>query len=218
MSQQIVPRGYGGLCLGISFPLNYFASADPANEKAGFANTGFRLCMPFAYLLEENIGIGGILFTQKNPVALKEVKTQLSLPSNTDLSSIPWSADGILAGIYFSFPLDTATGIFLDIKLMGGIITAQLPVLFVNAVYYSRGYYYTYVASTKSASVTSFAYAIDAGTRFRLSNKIALLINCNYFSSTPEFKDIPVSQPRKDTYRQPMSTLNVDAGLAYLLK
>ena len=135
-SQSKMPRGYGGLNLGVSFPVSDFPSTDPRNQDAGFAKTGFRLSMPFAYLFKDNFGFGGILFTQKNPLALPEVKNQYGLPSNVELGSIPWSAEGILAGIYFSFPVDTITRISLDIKLMGVVVEARLPVFFVNAVYY----------------------------------------------------------------------------------
>lgn len=216
--QTKLPKGYAALNLGISFPLNDFAGADSMNEKSGFAETGFRLSMPFAYLLNDNFGIGGILFTQKNQLDLDKVKTQLQLPPNAELYAIPWSAEGLLAGLYFSFPLDTATGIFLDTKIMGGIASAQIPVFFINAVYYSRGYYSSYYAISKSASVFAFGYSFDVSIRYNLSEKLSFLFGGNYFSSAPEFKDVPQYGTTKNTYAQPITTFNIDVGIAYLLK
>lgn len=217
-SQVNSPKGFVCLSVGISFPLSNFVSTDKKNEKAGFAETGFRLSMPFGYLFESNIGIGGILFTQKNQVDLDALTSQFSIPPNAKLSTIPWSAEGILVGPYLSFPVDTVQGVSLDFQFSAGIINASIPVLLINSVYYGRGYYSVYSASTKSASAVAFAYSADVSMNFRIANRLKARLSANYFSTTPTFENIPVTEPGKESYEQPMTTFNFDAGIAYFLK
>lgn len=221
-SQESQSKWSAGCSFGVHFPLGNFVSALPNDPQAGYAMYGYRLSMPVTYFIWKNYEISTLLFSQKHDIDKAKILRQLSLPSQDFLKSLPWSFEGFLAGPSASLAMDDKKVTFFNIKILGGIVNAELAQL-GRYVYYNDpqlGSQY-YLVTSEQASDIAFAFSIDAGIQYRMGNHLALICNANYFSSEPEFKNLPVVMKNgafvNSTYSQPVNTLGLDLGIIYLV-
>lgn len=214
-------KGYCGFNLGICFPMGDFGSTDLNNESAGFAHTGFSFSVPAAYLLEPNVGVCAVLFTQKIPIDESDfMMSPVIVSQNLEVitETFPWSVEGMHAGLYVSLPLDTQNKYCLDIKAMVGASFVEIPRIRTTVVYTSVNQVMYSSDISAYASATAISFMLDFCGRVKLSHSSALILGANYISTTQEFK-LPSLFPGDDgKYRQPVSTLSLYSGIVYLLR
>jgi opacity protein-like surface antigen len=71
------------------------------------------------------------------------------------------------------------------------------------------------------AVAMAFAVNLGAGLRYNVSDKIALTINMDYFSTKPEFEVATTSNfgySSNDDFKQTINMLNISFGIGYILK
>lgn len=103
----------------------------------------------------------------------------------------PWSYGGIMAGPLLSFPLSQK--VEWDFRPM-------------------IGYSLTTVPNIGFGAEQGSSFALNIGTVFRINvgSKTSLLLNADYFSTRPEFKDYG--------FEQSIGTISLGFGVAYRLK
>lgn len=106
-------------------------------------------------------------------------------------NSDPWAYGGILVGPLISFPISQK--VECDFRPMVGYASTGLP-------------------NSGLDPKQSLSFALNVGTLFRINvgKKVALLLNADYFSTKPEFKDFEFSQK--------IGTISLGFGAAYRLK
>lgn len=67
----------------------------------------------------------------------------------------------------------------------------------------------------------TFAVNFGAGLRYNISNKMALSLNVDYFTTQPEFEVATTSDfgfSSNDTFKQSINMMNISFGIGYRLK
>lgn len=103
----------------------------------------------------------------------------------------PWSYGGLMAGPLLSFPLSEKVD--WDFRPMIGYSVTTLPDIGFGI-----------------EQASSFAYNIGTVFRINVGNKVALLLNADYFSTKPKFVDYD--------FEQNIGTISFGFGVAYRLK
>jgi len=206
-------RGIIGVSLGSATPLGEFASTDSNSDEAGFAKTGAFFGIDFNYLLSKSVGIAATLRGRSNTVDEDALITEFTNSSGVSgwvVNTEPWSAAGLLGGLYVAFPVGKKTE-FCAKGLIGFMNCKSATISVSNS---------GVNAKTASATSSSFAYLISGGFQFNLTNSLALSLNLEYQGAQPEFKATTTSNfapASVDTFDQPMSTLNFGIGLGFRL-
>src|SRR5262245_15663046 len=154
----------------------------PQDLKAGYAINGYRLSMPLTYSLWKNFGVAAFLFSQKHDIDKVKILHQLPISSKDILNSSPWNFKGFLAGPFTSLALDGQDKTFLNIKVTGGLIHAELPVMGKYLYYYDPALSSTryFLVTTGQADDIAFAFLIETGVQINTSKHIAITAGLNY--------------------------------------
>lgn len=210
-------NGYFGITLGPSIPIEDFASKDPNNEAAGWANVGGLIDLSFAYEFGTgNFGVTAILRGQSNPTdaqALADAFAAKYNYVNWIVSAENWSLGGLLVGGYGSFDITEKSS--FETRGMIGFLNATSPEIKVT------GNVLGMEAWTKrsKASATAFSYLLGAGFKFGVGSKLYFLTNLDYLGSKPEFLNVETTtsfgSSEKNTYHQNIGTLNLSVGLGF---
>lgn len=113
--------------LGASIPLGDFVSATLDNEDAGFALTGVTLDLNYMYSFTENVGLAASAFYNVNGLDISKLREVTGVSS---LKMDHWQFIGLVAGPAFSFEMSPK--VQGDMRIMGGIATANSPDVSVN--------------------------------------------------------------------------------------
>jgi hypothetical protein len=120
-------KSFLSLNLGASIPLGDFSSASLTNEEAGFALTGITLDMNYLYHFTENVGLAATGFYNMNGLDISKLREETGIRS---LKMDHWQFIGLAAGPAFSFEMSPK--VMGDIRVMGGIATANSPDITTN--------------------------------------------------------------------------------------
>lgn len=108
--------------LGPSIPLGDFASATLDNEEAGFSLTGITLDLNYLYSFHKNVGLAVSGFYNMNGLDISKLREATGVSS---LKMDHWQFIGLAAGPAFSF--DMSPKVMGDVRIMGGLATANSP-------------------------------------------------------------------------------------------
>ena len=212
-------KGYIGISLGPSFPVGDYAAT--SGEDAGYADRGLNMSLVnFCYKFNENIGITASWHGIANPVDAQKMAEDIwsTDPSlSWELETTSWSLGGLSGGILISFP---SNNLDFDLKALIGFAGATSPQLDVTV---SDGFSSASLLQEEQQSNTSFSFSFGGGVRYHISEKWALNLNLDYFTTQVKFPEFIISlsdgsyQPA-ESFEQNISVLNLTAGIGYRLK
>jgi hypothetical protein len=211
-------KGYIGISLGPSIPINDFASRDGNNNSAGWATTGANFDITFVYKLGKSLGLSALLRGQANSVDNIAYSNELTkqVGGSWTVDSKSWTMGGLLFGGYGSFPISDKVS--FDTRAVIGFLNATSPELNLTL----NGSGGAGWVRQSSVSANSFTYLLGAGFKFGVSNKICLLANLDYLGAKPEFRDVELTSgsggaPTKYTFSQKFGTINFGFGVGLRL-
>jgi len=214
---QETRKGLIGIAIGPSIPLGDFGDSEFNNEDAGYAKTGMHLNFNFSYKFNENLGIAALWTGNAHAIDAESMielfwATDQSL--NWELETEAWSSGSLMGGLLVSFPFNK---IDFDIKGLIGFSSSTIPNIIVNA---SDGFN-TVEIKQNEADAMALAINLGAGFRYNVSEKMALTLNMDYFTTKPEFEVATTSDfgfSSNDKIKQAMNMLNFSFGIGYRLK
>lgn len=167
--------GFLGITIGPAIPLGDFADDDLNNEDSGLAESGFNLTL--LSFGYELVENFGIAASWFGGGHIIE----------TDFGDGIWGYGALVVGPMVSFELSEQADI--DFKLMVGP-TAGI-----------------FDFDTLDEQQEGSGFGLDIGTsiRIKLSDKIGLILNMDYFNTNSEFDD----------FEQQMTALNINGGLFF---
>tara|TARA_B100001142_G_scaffold317436_1_gene358374 strand:+ start:607 stop:1311 length:705 start_codon:yes stop_codon:yes gene_type:complete len=212
-------KGYIGISFGSSFPTGDFAAID--GEGAGYAERGLNMSLVnFCYKFNENIGIAAAWHGIVNPVDVQEMVEDMWATNPTlswGLETTAWSIGGLSGGILISSPYNNLD---FDCKALIGFAQAISPQLDITI---SDGF--TAISARQDAleSNTSLSFSFGGGVRYHISEKWALNLNLDYFTTQVEFPEFNISYSdgtytTAESFEQNISALNLTVGIGYRLK
>ncbi len=212
-------KGYLALSLGPSFPVGNFGSNDLNNEKAGLAKLGTITDFSFAYRFGKNIGLAAMLRWQSNGINTDALLTEAKNIDPTitwKVTSENWKLNGILAGIYSSFPVGTSSTCF-EVRTMIGYMSATLPQYSLSGTYNGV----TLISKVNSQSTSTVAFLLGAGFRLSAGKKVSILMNVDYSVATAEFIHVSnttnFGSSSNFDFKQEMKTVNMGFGIGLRL-
>jgi hypothetical protein len=214
---QETRKGLIGISLGPSIPLGDYADNDGDNEDAGFAMTGLHLNLNFNYKFNENLGFAALWTGNAHPIDVDEMVDlfwSIDPSLNWEVETEAWSSGSLMGGLLVSFPYDKVD---FDIKGLIGYSSSTIPNIDVTA---SDGSTAVNIKQNEAVAM-AFAVNLGAGLRYNVSDKIALTINMDYFSTKPEFEVATTSNfgySSNDDFKQTINMLNISFGIGYILK
>jgi len=212
-------KGYIGISLGPSFPTGDYAAT--SGEDAGYADRGLNMSLVnFCYKFNENIGIAAAWHGIANPVDAQEMVEDMwsTDPSlSWELETTSWSIGGLSGGILISFP---SNNLDFDLKALIGFAGATSPQLDVTV---SDGFSSGSALQEELESNISFSFSFGGGVRYHISDKWALNLNLDYFTTQVEFPEFIISlsdgtYQTAESFEQNISVLNLTVGIGYRLK
>lgn len=184
--------------LGPSIPVGDFVSTDLAsNDQAGFALTGITLDLNYLYQITENVGLAASGFYNMNGLDISKLRELTGVPS---LKMDHWQFIGLVVGPAFSFEMSPKA--MADIRVMGGIATANSPDVKVNG---------TPLVPEDWGGAGVFQAGI--GCRVNLGSKTYFTGGVDYRYLQPTFK--VKYDSTADEVKQNMSVVNISVGLGF---
>ena len=222
-SQTEDRKGYIGISIGGASPLGNFASVNPNNDKAGYATGGGVFDVTFAYRLGKHLGLTAVLHGQSNGYDSQTVVNQIGNANPGWQSQVDshdgWSLGGIMGGIMGSWPMSEKGNFLIEPRVMAGFLSTTSPKLRADFTDGTDSGWLQY--EDDDASV--FAVMGGAGLRWNVSQKIGLLFNVDYLTtSTANYKNIEYTNSLGDssiqTGEQKFESVNISVGVAFRLK
>lgn len=215
-TQAFKNNSYLDFTIGPSFPIGAYGQKDVSNNSSGVAKTGEFLKISYVHLLNKNFGLSVGIHAQRNPLDTKAFQTSMSnqtfhegviLTSTSSPTPTPaqfpsykygnwkfdknaWLFGSLSVGGYAQVSPKQSKNLVITAKAMLGAIYATAPK--INGESTAD----TAMAQIKQSSGSAFGltYSILSGLKFKLTNKIHLLTQVEYFgTSRLLFKDIHTS-------------------------
>jgi hypothetical protein len=183
--------------LGASIPLGNYASVNLENEEAGFALTGVTLDLNYLYSFNENVGLAASGFYNMNGLDISKLREATGVRS---LKMDHWQFIGLAAGPAFSY--EFSPKIMGDIRIMGGIATANSPDVKTNGT--------TLVPEDWA---TSGLFQAGMGCRVNIGTNTFFTGGLDYRFLKPTFK-VKVDNERMSV-EQNISLLNLSVGIGF---
>ncbi len=203
---------------GISSPSGNFGKGDYANEKSGFAKTGYNFNVTGTYFIHKAFGIGALVgFSQYGYKGSQSLADGYKEDSGTDSTTFYTKGHNrvfsVLAGPYYS--IAAGKKLSIDLRALGGYVNSHLAGF---QIFYED--YLDNSVTQKEASGNSFGYQLGAAIKYNVTKCIAVKVNADYFSSTPkiniQYENFVVNSGRKLTeYKEAISGLNTTVGIAF---
>lgn len=188
---------FAGITLGPSFPMGKFANKNFADTTAGLAMAGPSLSISAGYMITRSIGITVLFGGQENKMDPASITHWLNQKYGdtvgTYVATKNWKTGRILAGGVFKLPLSKGEKLFLQGKILAGMLKTAYPG-------YTYGYgrvipnlnvlgNYSVIDSYPSISFDwAFCYQANAGVGYQLTRRIALTGDISYFHAAPKHK------------------------------
>ena len=205
---------------GISSPLGDFGKGDYADEKSGFAKTGYNFNVTGTYFMHKGFGIGALVgFSQFGFKGSQDLADGYKEDSGTDSTTLYTKGHtrtfSVLAGPYYS--IEAGKKVSVDLRALGGYVNTHLAGF---QVFYEDGLDNS--MSQKESSAGAFGFQLGAAIKYKVTNRIAVKINADYFSSTPKinifYENFVVNSGRKlIEYNESISGINATVGIAFSL-
>jgi hypothetical protein len=209
--------------IGGSFPVGKFGDKSVsqlyANEFSGWAEPGPAVQLSLNYRLGTLYGISLVFGGQEN----KEDANSLNdfyngaVGGSDTYSTNPdqWKIGRILAGGYLRIPVSNSNNVFLQPKLLAGILKTGIPGYSLTISTMSNGMLVD-EGTEKLPSVSlpwAFCYQLGAGLAWDLTPRTSLSLDMNYFHSEPSSKNTAyASQSLGNGTKFPVAGINLMAG------
>jgi hypothetical protein len=222
------------LSVGPSIPIGKFADklykhVTEDNQPAGLAKTGVSAQASFGYYLKESFGLllaSGYSVHAQDASGYEEYMKQgyISsgrMTSRVDVETQSWKIVKLMAGGFFITPLTSAENLVLLTKLTAGACKTAVPEYSYQA-YDNNGMLYAGGKTNKTSLSWAFCYQVSVGFKYKLNNKLHLLIDVNSFNATPKkeytFNPPPLPNgdlppPRTEKVKFKLAEVNVLAGV-----
>lgn len=211
-------KGYIGVILGPSIPIGDFASVNPDNESAGFAETGTLFELSFGYKIGENFGIAALIRGQSNSIDVQAMADDLSKAESSlkgTIKSEPWSAAAFMIGGYGSFPISEK--FHFESKIMIGSLFGDSPEINISLTEPINNAW----IKQEEADASAFAFLVGVGFKYDVGNRVCLLANLDYLGAKPEFSNVETSASftatETNTFSQSFNTINFGIGIGFRL-
>ncbi len=222
VAQSSASKFSAEVLVGGSFPVGKFGDKSVsqlyAKEFSGWAEPGPAVQLSLNYQLETLYGISVVFGAQEN----KEDANSLNnffreYGGNDTYSTNPehWKIGKILAGGYLRIPVSSNNNVFLQPKLLAGILKTAIPGYSLAFYALSNG---TLVpeGTEKLPSVSlpwAFCYQLGAGLAWDLTPRTFLSLDLNYFHSGPSSKNTAyATQSTGNGTKFPVAGINLMAG------
>ena len=184
-------KGYIGLTMGASIPLGDFGDNSFSNADAGFAQTGFNLTLVhFAYKFSENFGMAASWMGTAHIAKIPSFyDPDMGIGYESDEGM--WSYGSLFVGLLASVP--ATDKLYFEFKPMIGYVVASIS---------------EFNVFVEDQQAEALGFDLMATTRYNFNEKWCALFNIDYFTAKPEF----------DYFKQSISSLNINVGLAYRLR
>ena len=213
-------KGYVALSIGGAVPLEKFGTSDINDGYAGYAKLGGIVDLSFNYKLFKNFGFSSILRAQFNPTKSSKLNDQLNTENsspgvsyNTKINT--WAMQSLMVGAYYSLPIGDKFSIHA--KAMLGVSNSTRPTLEIDATYFGTSF--TYTQHAKNAQALS--YLLGLGAQYNLNSKLCLLLNVDYTSTNPTYKNVEFSITGQNSVYQDISlklqSVNASVGIGIRL-
>lgn len=205
---------------GIANPVGAFASKDYNSATSGLANPGGIFQASFILKLAKFIGLSASYRYQSNGFDAQTVNSQYmaSYPGiafTTQTTS--WKSKGVYGGLFFTFANREIPKLSIDFDVSAGVPKFVFPEVITQGNY--RGQVST--VTQHSSTERSFAMNGGAGIRYKLTSNVGLHFNFNFFYGKPSFPNLlatnSIGQAAYGSYTQKITTLNIQAGLSFML-
>lgn len=211
---------------GPSFPLGRFADKDVTKtDKVGAAETGWSGSLQFGYRLNTHFGIAltaGISQYKQDEKPFKEY-FENSYGYTTEVNAKNWNVVKVLAGPTYTAAISKK--LLFQSGISAGIGKTGIPV-FNYAVFDSDGNLLVEGIHGKIKMPAAFAYQVNAGLGYQLSQTFLLLLDMSYFDATathtyrylssgPTIPDpnVDLSTEVKDKYK--LSAFSATLGIGF---
>jgi opacity protein-like surface antigen len=217
--ELFVKRGMFGVMGGVAIPVMDFAD-DNFKLASGYATTGYNIKLGIAYDLSPDFGMALQYQFTNNPFNGKEFFNDIKQANNNNniafnsLSSKPWTLQGMMLGVYYPFRTYRTT---IDMKLMGGFLTGNLPEYTIS--YTDKAQNTTYTQRQNETSATNFGFQAGVGIRYQLYKNLLLLGAADFTYTEIEYTDITVDlyppgiTLGAENYTQYYHIINISVGL-----
>ena len=213
------PKAYFGISAGLSSPQGDFASTDFDSIGAGFALNGFNLNLMYANRITYNFGITGSMLFNANSFDGEAFKKEVAADTlDIPLTVVPknWGGFGMLGGPFIYFPLGTHFNI--DIRTLIGFYTVYSPEVVVTG---QKPNGENFQLRLLKYNGIGFCYDFGTTLRMKFGNASYLMLNADYFSSRPSFKDVKWLDNNGEieylTVKRDISLINLTVGIGYAL-
>jgi hypothetical protein len=217
-AQEDDRRGFLAISLGAAVPFGDFASTQTDNDDAGFALTGGNVNLSFGYKLGETLGLMAMLNGGSNPLntdALEDEFRSNFSQASWSVKSDPWSYGTLMLGGFASFPTSSRSS--FDVRLLLGVLRSTTPQ--IDATASIAGVSTT--ATRESKSVTTGAFDVGFVYRYRITDPLCILVSADFLTANPRFENVQtrsVLGTRTDNFDQNLRVINLNLGVAFLLK
>jgi hypothetical protein len=225
---QTKPSDYVSFSVGATVPVGSFAIADAGtfpnkfNNTSGFAKTGLAFGFEGAHYVFSRWSIkGSLYFSEHGGINSKDVVNIAQSYQNAfgvDQAAVSttntYKSLNVMVGPSYSLPLGKLT---IDAWVFGGII-ASLSTPEIDVVLTDAGINYPF--TQKSSTASAFGWQAGIGGRYKLSNRLSLLVKGDYFSSSGIKVDNTnrVNNAGRLVTNQPLSWVNITTGIAMSLE
>lgn len=216
--ENSITRSFVGITSGYSGLSGKITQSYYADNRSGYAaSSGFNLGIDGAWMFLPHLGIGGMCsngsFATNGLQSLADgYKEDFDVDSTTVKVSGRYQLNNLLAGPYFSFPMQRFT---FDFRVLAGVSFVKTPQF---TTYLEDQQNATF--SQSSATGVAFAFQAGAGVRYALTNWLAVRLNVDYFRSNPDLTITNVNRTNNagrlvTDYHQPFSVVNGNLGIAW---
>ena len=220
-------QNFASISFGVSIPQGDYGLADDLGSN-GYARTGGAIKFDAAYFPISYIGIGGSFSFGSNYAIRDSLLNHMTSYIENNASSIIdipddaeirygsgfWNYINLFLGPHFS--IRASPRFYIDFRGLAGISILRPPdqelsILFTGTEIYSRS----------SKNKLSFGFSAGGGLRYKLNNKLSLILAADFFQSRARFdyafnlfqgiaENIPVIESNFL-----IRTVELTAGLAY---
>jgi hypothetical protein len=235
-AQKKEPKCFVEINVGPSIPIGKFAEKSykhvtEDNQPAGLAKTGLSAQISLGYYLNESFGLllmpGYSVHAQDASGYEEYMKLQYissgRLTSRVDVETQSWKIVKLMAGGFLVTPLTSAKDLVLLTKLTTGVCKTAVPEYSYQA-YDHNGMMYPGGKTGETSLSWAFCYQVSAGLKYKLNNKLHLLIDVNSFNATPHkeytFNPPPLPNgdlppPRTEKVKFKLAEVNLLAGIGF---
>lgn len=200
------------VCGGIGFPLKDFLVVFPdgvKGEQLSYAKTGESADVFFKVSdtpkVNAHIGFGLLCGYTYNAFNVQTYERDDAMFYPNGLSNIPSSGYQmfrVLPGIVLSY----GKKLSVDFRITGGVLFLKTPIMGYKGTIFQ---YPVYIKEVESQNGANLAYDFGIGIKYLVSPKISLLLNTDYFRSTPVVANTNVR------YSFEVSEISATIGVGY---